>query len=697
LLNSLSTLLNPKSIAVIGASPTRNRSTRLLQNLCKANYKGEIFAINPRYTDVLGHKCFPSIDSLPSPVDCVVTLVGADAAIEALEQAFAKGTRTAVVPSAGFGEGGHGEERTARLQRLASFGMHVCGPNCFGLLNVNSGATLYTGVISFPLRPGPVAIVSQSGGLCQSAFSPLMNYRQLGFSYVISCGNASVTTIEDYVSHLVDDPEVEVIAGVIESLKKPELLFDAAQRARKRRKSIVFYQLGRSDVGRAMVKSHTGALVRDSEVLAAFLRRCGIVQVESYETFVETIELFALAPRDDKLAHQVIVVSGSGGGAAVAADALDGAGVSLAPLAPQTVERINVSIPDFGSVNNPLDGTGSIYDNPGLLPALMDAVLANPGNAAIACAISAGTSTEQMLRIADTFADAAKTSGRTVLAYQPRPLGASLNPELVSKLSDGRVPLLLGISEAMRSVKSLFTRQEYWSRQPPDLPSSDQTHNRSRDRLTSHFMTLREMLTEAGISVIPTCQVRSEEDAIAAARELGIPVAIKADAPGLIHKSDIKGVRLGCATDKDIAQAYREVVGNATKAGFIDVGALIQPMASGIAEAYAGIIHDPIFGPAIAFGLGGIFVEILKDTVTEMAPLTQATAQRMIASIKGAPLLYGARGRQRADVEALATLLVALGNFAIANAGRFAALDINPIVVKAEGLGAYAVDIAIDV
>ena len=210
-------------------------------------------------------------------------------------------------------------------------------------------------------------------------------------------------------------------------------------------------------------------------------------------------------------------------------------------------------------------------------------------------------------------------------------------------------------------------------------------------------MTLREMLTEAGISVIPTCQVRSEKDAIAAARELGMPVAIKADAPGLIHKSDIKGVRLGCATDKDIAQAYREVVGNATKAGFIDVGALIQPMASGIAEAYAGIIHDPIFGPAIAFGLGGIFVEILKDTVTEMAPLTQATAQRMIASIKGAPLLYGARGRQRADVEALATLLVALGNFAIANAGRFAALDINPIVVKAEGLGAYAVDIAIDV
>ena len=326
-----------------------------------------------------------------------MVLVGADAAIEALEQAFAKGTRAAVVPSAGFGEGGYGVERAARLHGLAAGGMHVCGPNCFGLLNVRSGATMYSGAISFPMRSGPVAIVSQSGGLCQNAFAPLMNYRQLGFSYVISCGNAAITTVEDYVNHFVDDPEIEVIVGIIESLSKPQLLFNAAQRARAQRKSIIFYQPGRSDIGRATVRSHTGALVSDSEVMAAFLRRCGIVQVDSYDTFVESIELFAHVPRDDKLAHQLIVVSGSGGGAAVAADVLDEAGINLAPLAAETVERIGAALPDFGSVNNPLDGTGAIYDNSEVLPALMSAVLANPGNAVIACAISAGTSTEQML------------------------------------------------------------------------------------------------------------------------------------------------------------------------------------------------------------------------------------------------------------------------------------------------------------
>ena len=354
-------------------------------------------------------------------------------------------------------------------------------------------------------------------------------------------------------------------------------------------------------------------------------------------------------------------------------------------------------MPDFGSVNNPLDGTGSIYDNPDLLPALMAALVANPGNAAIACAISPGTSTEQMLRIAGTFADTAKASGRTVAVFQPSPLGGSLKPELVQRLNDGRVPLLLGISEAMRSIKSLFTRQEFWSRPAPILSFSEDSQNCSQTPLTTDFMALREALTNTGVSVIPTRRVTSEHEAIVAARQLGTPVAIKADASGLIHKSDIDAVRLECTTDEEIARSYREVVENSTKAGFAEVGVLIQPMTSGVAEAYAGIIYDPTFGPAVVFGLGGIFIEILKDTVSEMAPLTQETARRMIAGIKGAPILHGARGRQSADVEALATLLVRLGDFAIANAGRFSALDINPIIVRGEGHGADAVDIALDV
>ncbi len=690
--NSLPVLLNPKSIAVVGASPTRDRARILLQNLRTAGYAGEVFAINPRYNDVLGYKCYPSIADLPQPADCVVVLVGAEAACTALEQAFAAGTRAGVVPSAGFGEGGHGADRAARLQRLAAGGMSICGPNCFGLLSVKSGAALYSGGVSFPLRPGPVALVSQSGGLGHNAFSPLMNHRFLGFGYVVSCGNASVTAVEDYVSHFVDDPDIEVIACIIETLTKPQLLFDAAQRALASHKSIVMFQPGRSTAGREMVRSHTGALVRDNAVLAAFLRQCSIVQVETYDTFVETIELFAMVPRDDTLGQDVIVVSGSGGGAAVAADALESAGVALAPLAAPTIERIGATLPEFGSVTNPLDGTGSIYDDPAMLPALMDAILANPGNSVIACAVSASANTAQMRRFAGIFADAAKTSGRTVAAYQPSPLGAALNPDIVSTLNDGGVPLLLGISEAMAALERLIARQRFWTRARLAPPGGVVAGG----VLPGDFVSLRAALLAAGVPVVATRLVSSERDAVTAARDAGFPVAVKAEAPGLLHKSDIGCVRLGCGSEEAVAEAYRAVVANAGKAGFANAGALVQPMRAGVAEVFAGVVCDPLFGPAVAFGLGGIFVEVLKDTVIEMAPLSHADALDMIARIKGASILQGARGRPRADIDALAALLVGLGNFAITHAGRFAALDLNPIIVGAEGEGAFAVDIALE-
>ena len=692
--DALSVLLDPGSIAVVGASPTRDRSRLLLKNLQSAGYKGEVFAINPRYEDVLGVRCYPSIASLPKPADCVVALVGAEAACEALEQAFASGTRAGVVPSAGFGEGGHGNDRAERLRRLAAGGMCICGPNCFGMISVRSGAAMYSGPVHFPLRSGPVALISQSGGLGHNAFMPLMHHRHIGFSYVISCGNATATSVEDYVDRFVDDDQVDVIACVVESLAKPDLLFEAGLRARARSKTIVLYQAGRSSVGQTMVRSHTGSLVGNNEILAAHLRRCGVVQVKDYETFVEAVAMFARVPRDKTLGEDLIVISGSGGGAAVAADALDGAGVKLATLSSATADRISAAMPEFGSVGNPLDGTGSIYDNAEMLPKLMEALLANPGNSAIACAVNASTRTEHMRRFAKIFSDGARTSGRTVIAYQPNPLGAHLEPEMIDTLAAGGVPIMLGISEGMKALGALFARRGLWAGEAPLRPASMSAAE--GPALGEAFMDLRELLLAQGVPIVPTRYVTSERDAIAVAKSLGLPVAVKAEAPGLLHKSDVGCVRLSCTTDEAVAQAYRDVVANAEKAGYVRAGALVQPMSSGVAEVYAGVICDPVFGPAVVFGLGGIFIEVLKDTVTEMAPLTRADALRMVSSVKGAAILHGARGREPADIEALAALLVGLGRFAAQHAGRFAALDLNPIIVKARGGGALAVDIALD-
>jgi acetyltransferase len=209
-------------------------------------------------------------------------------------------------------------------------------------------------------------------------------------------------------------------------------------------------------------------------------------------------------------------------------------------------------------------------------------------------------------------------------------------------------------------------------------------------------MNARQALADNGVPVIEAVLVRSEDDAVAAFRRLGAPVAIKAEAPGLLHKSDIGCVRLDCPSEAAVAEAYRTVTENARKAGFGDAGAIVQPMATGVAEVFAGIIDDPLYGPAIVFGLGGIFVELLKDTAIEMAPLSRDDALRMIHRIKGASILLGARGRPAGDIEALAVLLVNLSRFAVAHAGQIKALDLNPIIIKPEGEGVIAVDIAVD-
>src|ERR1700704_2760286 len=695
-MEAMRSLLDPKAVAVVGASQRRGRGTNVIANLRDCGFAGEVFAVNPRYQDVLGYKCFPTVSDLPPSVDCLVVAVAADAACDVLDEAHARGIPAAIVLAAGFGEGGHGDSRAARLRSLADQGMCMCGPNCFGLISVKVGFAAYSGPLSRPLRAGPVALVSQSGGLGANVFAPLMTDRELGFSHFVSCGNQIGTNVEDYIEYFIDDPDITVIAAVIEQLKNPRKLIRVAYTAHARRKSLVFFQAGRSAAGQIMVQSHTGALAGNAEILAAFLRRCGIVQVARYDEFVETVELFAIAPRDETVGSELVVISGSGGGAAIAADALQDAGASLASLHPATKERIASVLPEFGSITNPIDGTGAIYDDPALLPKIFDAIVTDPARPIIAASVAAKPlGNETMRRFARTFADAARTSGRTVVAYQYSPLGGPLDSEIIKTLHGAQVPLLLGISNAMGALKHLPLRRAYWARaakaDAPEQVGSGSDACLGGDLPRWGFLTARQVLGAGGVPVVDATLAYSEDEAVAVLRRFGTAVAVKAEAPGLLHKSDLGCVRLGCTDEQEIRDAYAAVVRNARNAGF-EGGALIQPMIKGVAEAYAGIIDDPLCGPAICFGLGGVFVEILRDTVTEMAPLTRDGALEMIHRIKAAPLLEGARGRDRADVEALAALLVALGRFAIANRGRFRALDLNPIIVGRAGV--VAVDIA---
>jgi acetate---CoA ligase (ADP-forming) len=696
---SLKPLLAPRSIAVVGASQRGGRGANVIANLRDNGFAGAIYGVHPRHREVHGFPCVPSVGDLPAGVDCIVAAVGAEATCDVLEQAHAKGIPGAVVLAAGFGEGGIGEARALRLKSLVAKGLCICGPNCFGFINVKDRVAAFSGPIARPLRPGAVAVVSQSGGLGATAFTPLMAERQLGFACFVSCGNQLGATIEDFVDYFVDDPDVAVVAIVIEALKNPQKLAAAAAKANEQKKTLLLYQAGRSAVGQVMIRSHTGALAGNNEVLAAFLRRCGVVQARGFDEFVEAIELFAIAPRDTGIADDVIVLSGSGGGAAVASDALEEADVPLAQFAPPTKERLRAIAPDFASITNPIDATGAMYDDPELLPKIFATLTAERRRPTIAASVTVrGGGNPRMRRLAGVIADAARASGRTFVAFQYSPLGGPLDAEMIATLHGARVPILLGTPNAMRTLRYLPMRRACWARAaaaPVAASGRPRTASEFAGAGTDYLM-LQKALAACGISVAEAVVVSSEEEAVAAYHRLRVPVAIKAAAPGLMHKSDIGCVRLNCATAAQVAQAYREVVDNARRAGLKAVQVMVQPMQTGVAEAYAGVIDDAQFGPAICFGLGGVFVEIFRDVCTEMAPLSRDDAFAMIRGIKGAPILFGARGRPKGDIEALADFLVRLGDFALAHAGRFAALDLNPVIVKPSGEGVVAVDIALE-
>ncbi len=687
-------LLKPASVAVVGASQRPTRGTGVLKNLQKIGFAGDLFAINPNYTDVLGCPSFASVRDLPKAVDSIVLAVAADAACDILEEAHARGVRSAVVLSAGFGEGGHGASRAQRLAVLSAQGMSICGPNCFGVLNLKDSVATYSGQIHPPLPRGPLALVSQSGGVANNIFSSLVTDRQIGFNYVVSCGNGLGTTVEDYLEYFVHDPDVKTIAVVIEAIQNPRKLREVAALANRRKKSIVALHLGRSAVGQIMAQTHTGALAGDSTLLAAYLRHCGIVQVADYDEFVEAIALFSGAPDAADVGDDLIVLSSSGGGAAIVADGLaeDRAALPFAPLSPATQDALRAALPEFGSVTNPIDGTGAIFDDLELLPKLMKTILGNGPRSIIAASVSARPDNFNVRQrhLAQCYAAAARESGRLIVAYQPTPHG-SLDREMLETFRQAQVPFLLGAGVAMRTVKYIAQRAEYWRRECVGLDAGEVSALTGPD-----FMSARAALLAAGVPIVQAAEARSEQDAVEHFRRFATPVAIKAEASGLLHKSDAGCVRLNCGTEHDVAAAFRQVVQQANKAGFPDATIIVQPMVDGICEVFAGITCDPLFGPAVTFGIGGLFIEIMKDSVTEMAPLSRERTLGMIDGIKASGILKGARGAPPGDIGALADCLVNVSRFAMGNAGRFRSLDLNPIIVKAAGQGVVAVDIAIE-
>jgi acyl-CoA synthetase (NDP forming) len=688
--------MNPKSIAVVGASRRMSRGTRVLLNLKQTRFSGSAYAINPRYDDVEGFACYPSVSAVPGHVDCVVVAIPAASVPDALDDAFAAGTRAAVVLSSGFGEGGHADtERVTRLRDLAARGMNICGPNCYGVLNLRTGAAAFSGAVADPLAPGPIGLVSQSGGFSNLISNPLIGDRGLGFSFLVSCGNQIGTSVEGFLEYLVEDEGTEIVAAFVEGFHQPERLGPIAARARQLEKPIIVLKSGRSEAGKAAARSHTGALAGSTEILTSLLRRHGYVQVTSIDELCETVCLFTVLKNKRPFARELVAITGSGGESSHLADAADAAGIRLADLASPTRARLETVLPDFGSASNPVDGTGAMFENADVFPDLLDAVLADPHAGVVAVNLEGrqprGTYAP-MRAFAKAVARAAPTSDKVIVTYGTSALGP-IDGELVTTLHAAGVPYLAGTQRAVQAISALQEYRRYRERAEPAAP---RTHppQENLPRGVLPFLTARDLLVRFGIPVVSTELAATSDAAVTAAERLGYPVALKLAAA---HKSDVGGVVLGCASPAAVRDAFDTIVANARRAAVNCVhGILVQPMAPGSVETFAGIVRDRLLGPAVVFGLGGIFVEIVRDTVIEVPPLDFGQAQDMVLAIRGRKILEGARGRAPADVDAIANVLVRLGDFALVHRDRLVSVDVNPLMVGPVGSGVLAVDALIE-
>lgn len=683
--------MQPRSVAVVGASARAGRSNAVLRNLRQAGYVGAAYAINPRYDEVDGYPCHPTVQAVPGGVDCVVTAIPAGGVVAALEEAYAAGTRAAIVLASGFGEGnGAADDDVRALQALAAKGMSICGPNCFGVVNARTGAAVFNGPIPDPLPAGNVAFVSQSGGLASQIAAPLVEDRGIGLSYLVSCGNQLGLTIEDYLGYCVNDERTDVVAAFVEGFRDLAKLAAVAARARTLRKPIVVLKPGRSERGRAAAMSHTGSLAGSPEILRALLRRHGIVQVESIEELIETTCLLASPQARRPLARAAILLTPSGGEASHFADAAEDAGVDLPALAPQTEAAVRELLPDYGNVGNPLDWTGGIYARPELFGRLIDAALADPSGGAVVVNLPGRAGGYPLRHFARDVAACAAGAAKPIVVYGSLAAGA-LDDELVAALREGGVPYLAGTQRTVQALAALHDHQAFLASDAPPVAPDTPSPAARPDLPTGAlpFLAAREVLADFGIETVATELAADADAAVAAAERLGYPVAVKVEAPGLTHKSDAGGVVLGCADAASVREAFARVTAIAPGAA-----ALVQPMAAGGHETIVGVSSDPLLGPAVMFGLGGVYVEIVKDVAMDVAPLSRAHARGMIERTAASAILAGARGGAPADLEALERILVAVGELAVAYRDRLVALDLNPVLVGPDG--ATVVDAVIE-
>lgn len=695
LLASIDRMLNPRSIAVVGATPRMQYGGRFLNAALKAKDRVAVYPVNPRYDEIMGVKSYPSVADLPETPDLVGVVVPYHQVLDILKESHAKGTRAAIVISAGFSERDVDDRRDLQGE-VGAFaresGLRICGPNCLGVANVQADIWPTASSRGSDGLSGPIGLICQSGA---SAFGPFLTRaieEGIGLSHIISTGNEADLDFCDFARYLLDQDSVKVIAGFVEGFKDARKLVAVAELAAERGKPIVLIKIGRSDLGSRAARSHTAALTGTDALYDEVFAQYGITRVQDYDELLEVSQLLAHTAKP--VQPGVAVVSHSGGISSLTADMCGQAGLDLPPLTEAAREGINGVLKGFGWAANPSDVTG--FANSESFPEIMAYMSEQPhiGTLVVASA-GADPQAEQVIAQRDK-----SDRGLAFLWTGTRSATAGL-----LKLKAAQIPVFYVPDKLAFGVRALLDYHQWRDRRQAEgfgraaamSPQQEQAAAAlaARGRVAFSERESKELIAAWGIPITREATAASAEAAVAAAATIGYPVALKVDSPDILHKTEAGAIRLGLTDGAQVAAAYADIMSNAARygpAGAVINGVLAQEMVSGGVEAIVGVSYDAQLGPTLLFGAGGVMVEVYNDVALRLCPITRSEALDMINQVKGSRLLYGFRGRPAADVDALAAALVSVSQLAVNLEGTLAELDINPLMVLPAGQGLRAAD-----
>lgn len=696
---SFARMHKPRGIAVVGASTEAARpGAQTIRALMEYGYAGHIYPVNPRYTEIGGLRCLPSLADVDGPCDVAVIALPAAQVPEVIVQCGARGIGFAVVLGGGFREvGPEGAELERKLLATArAQGVRLIGPNCLGYVNIPNRVFAGFGSITRPplLKPGPVSAVIQSGGFGNSLVVQAA-YAGIGFQTVVASGNETDIQTIELIHAFADDPDTRCILAYLEGVPDGRKFMEAARHALGAGKPLVVLKGGVTSHGLEAAASHTGCMLASHDLYRAAFRQCGVVEARDIGEAVDYLKCLVAGrlPRG----RGVCVMGGSGGSAVNFCDGADEHGLTITELTPATLAVLKENLPSLGTIENPIDFTaGFVTDaNVGKYRKALDAVLADPGvhQFSLLLATASGRSYVNQAHIC---AEAYAASDQPFVFFScMERADAGEGPDI---LEAAGIPVL-GTPHRVAAAMAALARYADARRDSARLVAGHQPAAHAVPALPAGSATLdehaaKQLLAGFGVPVTRDALLTGAVDAMRLPAGMRYPVAVKVVSPDIAHKTDIGGVQLGIADEAALRVAAAAVMANARKAHpqAAIQGVLVSEMVSDGLEVIIGAVNDPVFGPVVALGLGGVLAETLRDTTWRIAPFDRVTALEMIRELRAARVFDGLRGRSRRDVDALANVLVGVSEMAWLLRDRLAELDINPVMVLAEGKGVVAAD-----